>query len=212
MNIEKRLKFVADRYRSLGFNVVLFPKPDDLPPFAKDFKVEILATSADVSARLAPAFADRGKLTIDLSGAFRLPDKEAYPAWYGFDHPSPGHLAGAFYGLPELFGAPPDDAGIVANPGCYATATILALAPLLASGVIEATGIVVDAKSGVTGAGRQAKESYSFVETNEDLRAYKVLTHQHTPEIERAVARSAKVNIGGFAFVPHLLPISAGSS
>lgn len=181
----------------------------DLAPAAD---VVFLATSAEVSAALAPSFADRGKLTIDLSGAFRLADAAAYEKWYGLPHPAPSYLRDAFYGLPELFGAPPDDALIISNPGCYATAAILAIAPLVRRGLIEPAGIVADGKSGVSGAGRRASEDYSFVEVNEDVRAYRIGTHQHTPEIEGAVARSAGAALSGFSFVPHLLPLSRGLS
>ena len=179
----------------------------DLAPSAD---VVFVATSAEVAAKLAPAFAERGKLTIDLSGAFRLGEASAYPTWYGFEHPAPALLAQAFYGLPEVFGAPPKDARLISNPGCYATAAILALTPLVKAGLAESHCIFVDAKSGVSGAGRQAKEAYAFVEANEDLRAYKLLSHQHTPEIERAVGLGACASVTGLAFVPHLLPLSRG--
>jgi N-acetyl-gamma-glutamyl-phosphate reductase len=166
----------------------------------------ILATSAEVSARLAPAFVAQGKAVVDLSGAFRL-DAGAYPGWYGFAHPSPAALERAHYGLPELFGAPPAGA-LVANPGCYPTAALLALAPLLREGLVEPGGLVVDAKSGVTGAGRQEGEAYSFVEIADDVRAYKVLSHQHTPEMTRVLERWAPgVRL---TFTPHLLPIKRG--
>ncbi len=177
---------------------------------AKTADVIFLATSAEVSAPLAPQVAESGKLTIDLSGAFRLRDSADYPTWYGFAHPSPSHLASAFYGLPELFGAAPKDTRLIANPGCYATATLLALTPMLESDLVEAGGIVVDGKSGVSGAGRRATEDYSFVETHDDLRAYKILRHQHTPEIVNALGRKTKSVLSSFAFVPHLVPISRG--
>ncbi|SRR5579883_1985490 len=166
----------------------------------------VLATAADVSMRLAPAFADRGKQVVDLSGAFRL-EAPAYPRWYGFEHTAPGWLERAHYGLPELFGAPPAGA-IVANPGCYPTAALLALAPLLRAGLIEAEGLVIDGKSGVTGAGKQTGEAYSFVEVSDDVRAYRTLAHQHTPEIARALStRTAHAKV---TFTAHLLPIKRG--
>jgi N-acetyl-gamma-glutamyl-phosphate reductase len=166
----------------------------------------LLATAADVSMRLVPAFAERGKQVVDLSGAFRL-DSLAYPRWYGFEHTAAAWLDRAHYGLPELFGPPPPGA-VVANPGCYPTAALLALAPLLRERLVEPTGIVVDAKSGVTGAGRQSGDSYSFAEVHDDLRAYKVFAHQHTPEIERGLRRIVPgVEI---TFTAHLLPINRG--
>jgi N-acetyl-gamma-glutamyl-phosphate reductase len=165
--------------------------------------VVLLATSAEVSLELAPKFRARGISVIDLSGAFRLRDATQYPRWYKFEHHLPEHLAASHYGLPELFGAPPRE-GLVANPGCYATATILALAPLLKAGLIESSGIIVDAKSGVTGAGRQSKEAYSFSEVEGDFRAYKILSHQHTPEIAQAI------NVRSLTFTAHLLPVRRG--
>ncbi|MGD0673991.1 MAG: N-acetyl-gamma-glutamyl-phosphate reductase [Polyangiaceae bacterium] len=165
-----------------------------------------LATSAEVSLKLLPAFADRGKRVIDLSGAFRL-EAAAYPRFYGFEHTAPQWLDRAHYGLPELFGPPPAGS-IVANPGCYPTATLLAIAPLVREGLVEATGIVVDAKSGVTGAGRQSGENYSFVEVDEDVHAYKVLSHQHMPEIIRSLGRLAKGIT--LTFTAHLVPVKRG--
>ena len=165
--------------------------------------VVLLATSAEVSLELAPKLLAAGKKVIDLSGAFRLADVAAYPRWYKLEHHRPELLAEAHYGLFELRGPPPAGTRLVANPGCYPTAALLAIAPLLDAGLADAEGIIVDAKSGVTGAGRQAKEEYSLAEVAGDLRAYKLLSHQHTPEIER-FAR-ARVT-----FSAHLLPIRRG--
>src|SRR5579863_9219349 len=122
----------------------------------------LLATPASVSLQLGPAFAERGKQVVDLSGAFRLSAAD-YPRWYRFEHTAHGWLERAHYGLPELFGPPPRGA-LVANPGCYATAALLPLWPLLKDGLVETAGIVVDGKSGTTGAGRQSTEAHSFAE------------------------------------------------
>jgi N-acetyl-gamma-glutamyl-phosphate reductase len=166
----------------------------------------ILATAADVSMRLLPAFAELGKQVIDLSGAFRL-EASAYPRWYKLTHEAPAWLDRAHYGLPELFGAPPKGA-VVSNPGCYPTAALLPLAPLVRAGLVEPAGLVVDGKSGVTGAGRQSTEAYSFTEIDEDTKAYKVLSHQHTPEILRGLSRMAQgVTL---TFTAHLLPVKRG--
>jgi N-acetyl-gamma-glutamyl-phosphate reductase len=173
---------------------------------AKDCDAVLLATSAQVSLGLVPAFAELGKQVVDFSGAFRL-EASAYPRWYGFEHSAPAWLARAHYGLPELFGAAPRG-GVVANPGCYPTAAILPLAPLLREGLVEPAGLVIDAKSGVSGAGKQTGEAYSFGEIDNDFRAYKILAHQHTPEIVRALDRVAKgVTL---TFTAHLLPIQRG--
>jgi N-acetyl-gamma-glutamyl-phosphate reductase len=179
---------------------------------ASEVDVVVLATSAEVSATLAPGLLERGKTVVDLSGAFRLDDADAFARWYGFAHPAPALLGRAHYGLPEVFGAPTRFEGapsLVANPGCYPTAAILALAPLLRAGLVEPTGIVVDAKSGVTGAGRKATEEHSFAELDEDLRAYKLLSHQHTPEIRGALEHASSQRIG-LTFTAHLLPVRRG--
>lgn len=171
----------------------------------------LLATPAEVSADLArEILAHTAARVVDLSGAFRLAGAADYPAHYGFEHPSPDLLASAWYGLPELFGPPPEGTRLVSNPGCYPTATLLALAPLVREGLVEPAGLVVDAKSGVSGAGVQAKEAYSFVEVDEDLRAYKVLSHQHTPEIARHLGRAASLPAPRLTFTPHLVPLRRG--
>lgn len=170
---------------------------------SKGCDVVMLATSAEVSLDLAPGLRDRGLSVIDFSGGFRLRDIASFQRWYGFEHSAHALNGASHYGLPELFGAPPRDA-LVANPGCYATATILALAPLLRAGLVDPSGIIVDAKSGVTGAGRQAKEPYSFAELDGDLRAYRLLSHQHTPEIAQALS------IPSLTFTAHLLPVRRG--
>jgi N-acetyl-gamma-glutamyl-phosphate reductase len=139
---------------------------------------------------------------IDLSGAFRLRAPALYPAHYGFVHAHPALLGDAVYGLPELHREHLRGARLVANPGCYATVIQLALAPLF--GLLAPGRIIVDAASGVTGAGRRATEEMSFAEVAGDYRAYRVLRHQHTPEIEQGLG-DAKVT-----FVPHLLPIQRG--
>jgi N-acetyl-gamma-glutamyl-phosphate reductase len=200
----------------LGFATELAFVPNgEALKMAEGVDAVVLATPAEVSARLAPVILQARKVVVDLSGAFRLGDPARYPTWYGFTHPSPPLLDRAHYGLPELFGPArraADGSALVANPGCYPTAALLALAPLLRAGLIEPRGIIVDAKSGVTGAGRQAKEEYSFGEVDEDIRAYKVFVHQHTPEILRGLAGSAKLEEAdvSLTFTPHLLPVRRG--
>src|ERR687897_265730 len=137
-------------------------------------------------------------VVVDLSGAHRLADGSLYPAWYGFDHPGAGSLGAWSYAIPELF---PPEGPLIANPGCYATAVLLALSPLVDS--IEPAGVVVDAKSGVSGAGRTLKASSHATAVLENVSPYKVGSHQHAPEIEQAL---------GFpvCFVPHLLPVKRG--
>jgi len=175
--------------------------------------VALLATPAEVSAKLAPELLARNVRVVDLSGAFRLATAEDYPRWYKFTHPAPELLREARYGLPEVPAAgsgAPDvrKARLVANPGCYATAAIVALAPLLAAGAIE-PDVYVDGKSGVTGAGRKAEEHLMFSEVAENLSPYRVGNHQHAPEIELALSRVAHRDVR-VTFVPHLLPVRRG--
>ena len=169
----------------------------------------LLPTPAEVSAELAPRLLARGARVIDLSGAFRLADPAAYPPWYAFAHPAPALLAEARYGLPELARAALPGARLVTNPGCYATAIALALAPLIRSGLVAPEGVAVTGLSGVSGAGRKASEDYSFVEVADDLRCYRLGKHQHVPEIEQTVARYAGA-CGPISFTPVLVPIRRG--
>jgi N-acetyl-gamma-glutamyl-phosphate reductase len=171
--------------------------------------VTFLATPAEASAELAPKLLAAGGRVVDLSGAFRLLDATAYPPWYGFDHPAPALLAEARYGLPELARGALAGARFVTNPGCYATAIALAVAPLVRSALVSADGITVTGMSGASGAGRKASEDYSFCEVAEDLRAYRLGRHQHLPEIEQTVARYAGA-CGPISFTPVLLPIRRG--
>jgi N-acetyl-gamma-glutamyl-phosphate reductase len=183
---------------------------DGVARFA-EVDVVLLATSAEVSIDLAAKARALGKSVIDFSGAFRLASAGDFQGWYKLEHAAAELLAQAHYGLPELFGAPPVrlEGVLIANPGCYATASILGLAPLLKAGLVERDGIFLDGKSGVSGAGRQAKEEYSFVEVENDLRAYRLLGHQHTPEIIRFVSTHAGEPVK-LTFTPHLVPISRG--
>jgi len=163
----------------------------------------LLALPHGESATVAPALLEGGVGVVDLSGDFRLP-ADAYPAWYGYDHPSPAWLEKAVYGLPELFADEIRDAALVANPGCYPTAVLLGLTPLAKAGLIETDGIVIDAKSGVSGAGRTPTDSTHFATAEGSVRPYKAGgVHQHTPEIERYLGAPV-------TFVPHLVPTTRG--
>jgi N-acetyl-gamma-glutamyl-phosphate reductase len=160
------------------------------------------------SASAVAALAGRGRLVVDLSADFRLRDADEFAQWYG-PHPHPDLLARAVYGLPELHREELRGARLIASPGCYPTATILAAAPLLARGLVRPR-LVVDAKSGVTGAGRAPTQGTHFSEIGEGVRAYKVAgTHRHTPEMEQELSRVA----GGavrVTFTPHLIPMARG--
>ncbi|XXF81036.1 N-acetyl-gamma-glutamyl-phosphate reductase [Myxococcaceae bacterium GXIMD 01537] len=169
----------------------------------------LLATPAEYSLEAAPKLVAAGVRVIDLSGAFRLRDTAAYERFYNFTHHAPELLALAPYGLPELFREGLRDAKLISNPGCFATAAALALAPLLRAHLLDDSSLIFDAASGTTGAGRKGTEDMSFSEVNEDFRAYRVLRHQHTPEIAQTLARCARRTVP-LTFTPHLLPVKRG--
>lgn len=169
--------------------------------------VVLLATPADVSMQLAPEFLEAGMRVIDLSGAFRLRTAERYRHWYKEDHTQPALLAEAVYGLPEFYREQVKGARLVANPGCYPTAANLALRPLVEAGCIDRThGIICDAKSGVSGAGRKPSLKTSFCEVTENFSAYSILGHRHVPE----VLLNSGLEESEFSFTAHLLPVHRG--
>jgi N-acetyl-gamma-glutamyl-phosphate reductase len=166
-----------------------------------------LATPPEVSMELAPAMLDAGARVVDLSGAFRLRTAENYTAWYKEPHTQPALLAEAAYGLPEFCRDRIPGARLVANPGCYPTAANLAIRPLLEAGAIDrAHGIVCDAKSGVSGAGRKATLKTSFCEVTENFSAYSILRHRHVPE----VLQVSGLEESEFSFTAQLLPLDRG--
>ncbi|MET0664366.1 MAG: N-acetyl-gamma-glutamyl-phosphate reductase [Acidimicrobiales bacterium] len=155
------------------------------------------------SQAIVPEVKDRVKWVLDLSADFRLKDPAAYPQWYGAEHTAPELLADFAYGLPELFRDELVGACGVAVPGCYPTAASLALAPLVRAGAVETTGIVVDAASGVSGAGRALEHGTQFCTVDEDFAAYGLLDHRHTPEMEQVLGAQV-------LFTPHLAPMTRG--
>jgi N-acetyl-gamma-glutamyl-phosphate reductase len=194
-------------------HVVVRPQAEALMA-AHEADVVLLATPAEVSAELAPKILANGSRVLDLSGAFRLPDPDVFRAYYRFEPADPAVLAETRYALPQLphasGGAPAiETARLVSNPGCYATAAILPLAALLARGLVEPEGLFIDGKSGVTGAGRKLADKYLFTEVAENLSAYRVADHQHTPEIELALSRIAGRDVR-VTFAPHLVPLRRG--
>lgn len=170
--------------------------------------VVFLATPAEVSLKLAPQILAAGKKVIDLSGAFRL-KKNDYKTWYHFDHSEPAALAHANYGLLPFAGPVPTDCNLIANPGCYATAISLALVPLLKKHLISLEGLVIDAKSGTSGAGKKAAENLLFTEVGENCSPYRVGKHQHMPEVEEACQMFGEQTIAPH-FATSLLPVKRG--
>jgi N-acetyl-gamma-glutamyl-phosphate reductase len=160
------------------------------------------------SGRLAPELLERGVRVIDLAGDFRLP-ADAYPRWYGFEHPAPSWIDKAVCGVTELFREQIRGAELVANPGCFPTPVVLGLAPLAREGLIQSGRVFVDGKTGLSGAGRALTDATSYTSTDESVRPYRFPSHQHTPEIEHALALSTGVDVQA-SFVPHLVPAVRG--
>jgi N-acetyl-gamma-glutamyl-phosphate reductase len=173
---------------------------------AGDLQTIFLATPTEVSAELAPELVEAGADVIDLSGAFRL-NRNEYKKWYGFEHPKPEWLDRAEYGLVPFVGPAKSVKAprLIANPGCYATAVLLAIKPLIAAGIVEPASLVIDAKSGASGAGRKASENLLFCEVEGDCLPYKVAAHQHLPEIARYAGLAEEP-----FFSTHLLPVNRG--
>ena len=176
---------------------------------AKNCDVVFLALPHTESMHVAGKLLKSGLHVIDLSADYRLKSTKSYERWYGHKHVDVKNIARAVYGLPELHRVKIKKARFVANPGCYPTAAILGLAPLVATGSSAITSIIIDAKSGVSGAGRKASLGLLSAEINENFKAYKVLTHQHAPEIDQALSRLAGRALSAH-FVAHLLPINRG--
>jgi N-acetyl-gamma-glutamyl-phosphate reductase len=168
----------------------------------------VLATEHELSMHLVPELLNEGYRVVDMSGAFRLKEPAQYQEWYGFTHTAPDLLKEAVYGLSEVLTDQIRKARLVANPGCYATAAVLPLIPLYNVHAIDPScTVVVDGKSGVSEAGRTPKPETHFCEVNENLSAYGVLKHRHTPEM---VAQLRGANFDRFVFTPHLIPITRG--
>jgi N-acetyl-gamma-glutamyl-phosphate reductase len=161
------------------------------------------------SMQTLPALLERGMRVIDLSADYRLRDPNVYAQWYGESHADLAHLAQAVYGLPEIYGEEIPTAQLIANPGCYPQTAILGLAPLVAGKYIDLKSIIVDSKSGVSGAGRTPKLTTHFPECNESVAAYNVGHHRHTPEIEQALSDIADEPVE-IVFTPHLIPMDRG--
>lgn len=162
-----------------------------------------------VSMQIAPKLLKAGKKVIDLSADYRLKDAQVYAQFYKTGHKDKANLKKAVYGLPEIYRQSIKNASLIANPGCYPTAAILALAPAVSCNLIEPDSIIIDAKSGVSGAGKKISADFIFTEINEDFKAYKVNAHQHAPEINQVVSKLAGQKLK-VTFVPHLLPINRG--
>ncbi len=161
------------------------------------------------SMETVPMLSKAGLKVIDLSADFRIEEEENYKQWYGKEHTAADYLGKAVYGLPELYRGKIKNACLVANPGCYPTSVILALAPLAQMNLVQWDTLVVDSKSGTSGAGRVPSQVLHYPECTENFRAYRVARHQHTPEMEQELGRLAGREVT-FTFVPHLVPMVRG--
>ncbi|GHT22218.1 N-acetyl-gamma-glutamyl-phosphate reductase [Planctomycetales bacterium] len=161
------------------------------------------------SAKAVPELLDGGCKVIDLGADYRLDSPEVFEQWYEAKHPDAGRLGKVPYGLPELFRKDIVKADLVANPGCYPTSAILPLTPLLKAGLIEPAGIIIDSKSGVSGAGRKPKQNTLYCECNDSITAYGVGTHRHQPEIEQIISKGSGKQVS-VIFTPHLTPMDRG--
>ncbi len=168
-----------------------------------------LALPHTVSMKFVPELVKAGKKVIDLSADYRFPDAGAYREWYGAEHLDPAGLPEAVYGLTEIYRDKIASARLIANPGCYPTGAILGIAPVLEAGLVEPASIVIDAKTGVTGAGRKASLPLLFPEVNENFRAYNLVVHKHTPEMNLILGEIAGKRVE-VEFAPHLLPLNRG--
>lgn len=161
------------------------------------------------SAEVAMKFLQWNKKVVDFSADYRLDDVSTYESWYKAVHPDPDRVGRVVYGLPELFREEIRNADLVANPGCFPTSAILGLAPLVDERLIETEGIIVDAKTGVSGGGRIPKPNFHFPECNESITAYGVGTHRHMPEIDQVLSRACDTSVN-VVFTPHLVPMDRG--
>src|SRR4051794_31552395 len=207
---QEEAPLVADLHRQLAGRIG--PRCEPFDPdglVARGVRCAFGCLPHGASMGTLPELLRRGVRVIDLSADYRLRDPNVYAQWYGESHEDLAHLAQAVYGLPELYGDEIPTAHLVANPGCYPQTGILGLAPLVAGKYVEPAGIVIDSKSGVSGAGRTPKPAAHFPECNESVSAYQVGRHRHTPEIEQALGDVA----GGpveVLFTPHLIPMDRG--
>jgi len=200
---------IADGFPHL--NQIMLEKLDgiDVQQISKQADVVFLATPHGVASELAPQLMDAGLKVVDLSGDFRLKSGEAYEQWYKHKPADPAYVEKAVYGLSEVFGEEVKGTAFISNPGCFPTASLLGLIPLVNAGWADLSSIIIDSKSGVSGAGRGLSLSAHYSEINENFLAYKVNKHQHTPEIEQVLGRIAGEDVV-VTFTTHLVPMTRG--
>jgi N-acetyl-gamma-glutamyl-phosphate reductase len=181
----------------------------DVNRLSEQNELVFLATPSGVSSKLVPQLMDKGIKVIDLSGDFRLRSQNEYETWYKHSAPEEEYLSKAVYGLSEIYAEEIKGAALIANPGCYPTATSLGLLPILKANLADSNSIIIDAKSGVSGAGRGLSLTSHYAEINENVRAYKLGAHQHIPEIEQ-VLKDETGKMVTISFTTHLVPMTRG--
>lgn len=190
-------------------NTELVLEDTSLDKIANDSELVFTSLPHGLSAETASFLYSKNVKIIDLSGDFRYDDVKVYEEWYKVKHTHPELLKEKVFGLPELYRDKIKKAKLIGNPGCYTTCSILPLYPLLEAGLVSPKHIIIDAKSGISGAGRSEKLAYTFCETDESFKAYGLATHRHTSEIEQEVSKAAGVKVE-LSFSPHLLPVKRG--
>lgn len=199
---------VSQMFPSLrGLVDLCFVHPDEA--YLDQCDLVFFATPNGIAMHQAQALLDAGVKVIDLAADFRIQDVAEWEKWYGMSHFCPDLVAEAVYGLPEVNREQIRHARLVANPGCYPTAVQLGFIPLLEAGLVDVSGLIADAKSGVSGAGRKAEVGTLFAESSDNFKAYGVAGHRHLPEIRQGLARVAQREVG-LTFVPHLTPMIRG--
>ena len=205
--------FVGERYSSIYRGLYKYAdklcEDDDVLHLSKKADIIFTATPQGFLGESISEEILKNCKVIDLSADFRIKNVDVYAKWYKIEHKSKEFIKEAVYGLPELNREKIKAARLVANPGCYSTSSILSLMPLIKYNLIDEKSIIIDAKSGTSGAGRSAKADNLFCEVNENIKAYGIATHRHTPEIEEQLSNFAKEDIA-LSFTPHLVPMMRG--
>ena len=210
---------ITDLFPHLSSLLSLTLEPLKPEAIAKQTDLVFLALPHTESLQAAATLLELGIPVIDLSADFRIKDASVYEQWYGVSHPSPHLLQEAVYGLPELHRAEIPQSRLIAVPGCYPTAAILQLAPLVSQQLVEPNSVLIDAKSGVSGAGRGLGLSFHFPEAHDGIHAYKIGKHRHLPEIQqeldllfqaKSTSDSSSPSLGSISFTPHLVPMNRG--
>lgn len=208
-NTSDKPQAIQEAFPRFKNRINLVCRKPDLKEIKDKCDVVFLALPHTVSMDFVPKVLKLGKKVVDLSADYRIKNTAVYQKFYQVKHKDSDNLKQAVYGLPEIYRAKIKNAKLIANPGCYSTCAILALAPVIALGAADSDSVIIDAKSGVTGAGKKLVKDFLFVEANEDFRAYKVNAHQHIPEINQVLSGLCGKRMG-VTFVPHLLPLNRG--